>query len=564
MSHANERSVLAQARTRRSRRVSAIWTIPLVAVALGAWLAWQTVSKRGPEIAISFETAEGLQAGQSQLRFKDIVIGTVKSLALTPDRRRVIVTVATTREADDLLTEKTEFWVVKPRLFAGNVSGLETLLSGAYIGMRPGPPDGAQKRDFVGLENPPVLDTNVPGQVFLLKAAKLGSISLGSPVFFRDLTVGEVLGWDIADMVESVTIHAFVRAPFDSYVNDQTRFWNASGVSVKLGGTGVEVQLESLRALLLGGIAFESPREGAKLASGQTHDFPLFSDRDAAAAASYSRSVNVITYFKGSVRGLAPGAEVSMHGLKVGTVTDVQLAYDPASQTIVAPVRFQIQPERILGVGARAVFPTVKDAANEMMKRGLRTKLESASLITGQQVVSLVFVPDAPPISLTMEAGDFVLPSTEGGGLGDIQTAAAALLDKVNSIPFAQIGKNLDGALHGLNDLTNGTQTNQVLEDLAATMSGLQTMVKRLDNGVTPVLRQLPEISAGLQKSLTSATRLMQSLDSAYGDNTKFNRDVDRLLLQLSDAVRAIRSLADMLSRNPESLIKGRPGARTE
>ena len=564
MSHANERSVLAQARTRRSRRVSAIWTIPLVAVALGAWLAWQTVSKRGPEIAISFETAEGLQAGQSQLRFKDIVIGTVKSLALTPDRRRVIVTVATTREADDLLTEKTEFWVVKPRLFAGNVSGLETLLSGAYIGMRPGPPDGAQKRDFVGLENPPVLDTNVPGQVFLLKAAKLGSISLGSPVFFRDLTVGEVLGWDIADMVESVTIHAFVRAPFDSYVNDQTRFWNASGVSVKLGGTGVEVQLESLRALLLGGIAFESPREGAKLASGQTHDFPLFSDRDAAAAASYSRSVNVITYFKGSVRGLAPGAEVSMHGLKVGTVTDVQLAYDPASQTIVAPVRFQIQPERILGVGARAVFPTVKDAANEMMKRGLRTKLESASLITGQQVVSLVFVPDAPPISLTMEAGDFVLPSTEGGGLGDIQTAAAALLDKVNSIPFAQIGKNLDGALHGLNDLTNGTQTNQVLEDLAATMSGLQTMVKRLDNGVTPVLRQLPEISAGLQKSLTSAARLMQSLDSAYGDNTKFNRDVDRLLLQLSDAVRAIRSLADMLSRNPESLIKGRPGARTE
>jgi len=533
-------------------------------VALGAWLAWQTVSKRGPEITISFETAEGLQAGQSQLRFKDIVIGTVKSLALTPDRRRVIVTVATTREADDLLTEKTEFWVVKPRLFAGNVSGLETLLSGAYIGMRPGPPDGAQKRDFVGLENPPVLETNVPGQVFLLKAAKLGSISLGSPVFFRDLTVGEVLGWDIADMVESVTIHAFVRAPFDSYINDQTRFWNASGVSVKLGGTGVEVQLESLRALLLGGIAFESPKEGAKLASGQTHDFPLFTDRDAAAAASYSRSVNVITYFKGSVRGLAPGAEVSMHGLKVGTVTDVQLAYDPGTQTIVAPVRFQIQPERILGVGARAVFPTVKDAASEMMKRGLRTKLESASLITGQQIVSLVFVPDAPPISLTMEEGDFVLPSTEGGGLGDIQTAAAALLDKVNSIPFAQIGKNLDGALHGLNDLTNGTQTNQVLADLAATMSGLQTMVKRLDNGVTPVLRQLPEISAGLQKSLTTATRLMQSLDGAYGDNTKFNRDVDRLLLQLSDAVRAIRSLADMLSRNPESLIKGRPGARTE
>jgi len=122
------------------------------------------------------------------------------------------------------------------------------------------PAQGKPQREFVGREDPPILQANVPGHVFLLKAKRLGSISLGSPVFYRDLNVGEVLGWDIADMAEYVTIRAFVRAPYDSYVHDQSRFWNASGISIKLGGAGVEVQMESLKALLLGGIAFETPK----------------------------------------------------------------------------------------------------------------------------------------------------------------------------------------------------------------------------------------------------------------------------------------------------------------
>src|SRR5215471_3507583 len=123
---------LPQSATRRSRRVSIVWIVPLVAVAIGAWLAWDTLSKEGPTIRVTFESAEGLQAGQSQLKYKDIVFGTVKSLVLTPDHTRVVVTIATTREAAPLLSEGTVFWVVKPRLFAGTISGLETLVSGSY------------------------------------------------------------------------------------------------------------------------------------------------------------------------------------------------------------------------------------------------------------------------------------------------------------------------------------------------------------------------------------------------------------------------------------------------
>ncbi len=368
MSNLAEQRTVPHAATRRSRRISMIWIIPLVALAIGAWLAWDTLSKEGPTIKIAFESGEGLQAGQSQLKYKEIVFGTVKSLELAPDQTHVVVTVATTRQAEPLLTEGTEFWVVKPRLFAGNLSGLETVLSGSYIGMLPAAKAGKSERDFVGREDPPVIGAHVPGRTFLLKSKRIGAVSVGSPIFFRDLGVGEVLGWDIADMAEYVTIHAFVRAPYDSYVHDQTRFWNASGVSIKLGGTGVEVQMESLKALLLGGVAFETPvTEIHSAETSENHVFPLFADRETANAASYTRKIPAIAYFPGSVSGLAPGSQVTMHGLKVGEVTDVRLSYDAAKDNVVAPVRFEVEPERVVGVGQR-VFKTDADAVDALLK----------------------------------------------------------------------------------------------------------------------------------------------------------------------------------------------------
>jgi paraquat-inducible protein B len=553
MTNLAEQRTLPQAATRRSRRVSAIWIIPLVAVAIGAWLAWDTLSKEGPTIKIAFESGEGLQAGQSQLKYKDIVFGTVKSLELAPDQTHVVVTVATTRQAEPLLTDQTVFWVVKPRLFAGNLSGLETVLSGSYIGMMPGETAGKKQQDFVGHEDPPILQANVPGRIFQLKSTRIGSISVGSPVFFRDLDVGQVLGWDIADMAEYVTIRAFVRAPYDSYVHDETRFWNASGVSIKLGGTGVEVQMESLKALLLGGIAFETPAgEIHAAATQENHVFPLFADRDTANAASYTRKIPAIAYFPGSVSGLAPGSQVTMHGLKVGEVTDVRLSYDAAKDNVVAPVRFEVEPERVVGVGQR-VFKTDAEAVDALLKRGLRASLQSASLITGQQNVTLDFVTDAPPVEVSMDGPDYVMPSTEGGGFAGLTASATELLGKVNTMPFDQIGKSLDGILKSVNDVAQGPQMKKALSELTAMIASAQGMIQRLDT------KQLPELTAGLEKTLTSANKLVLSLDNGYGDNTKFNRDLDRLMVQANDAVRSIRALTDLLARHPEALIKGRP-----
>ena len=556
---------LARSELRRSRRLSIIWAIPVLAIAIGAWLAWDTLSKQGPNIVVSFQDAEGLQIGQSQLKFKDITLGTVKSLDFTPDHRNVLVMIATTRQAEPMLTSGTQFWVVKPRLFAGNLSGFSTLLSGAYIGMMPEVGGSNPARDFVGREEPPVLETQIPGKTFLLKADQLGSLTLGSLLFYRGLAVGQVLGWDIADMAESVTIHAFVRAPFDSYVHQQTRFWNASGLSVRLGGGGVDMKVESLRALLLGGITFDTPADGQTSKPATENDvFPLFADQETAKAASYTRKIPLLTYFSGSVRGLAVGSDVVMHGLKVGQVTDVRLIYSPAKSTILAPVRFEVQPERVVGIGHQAALAAA-DAVQQLIDQGVRATLESGNLLTGEMLVGLDVVPDAPPAGkVTMDGGAFVLPSVDTGGLGGLQASAGELLRNVNAIPFASIGRNLDDATKGLGQIANGPELRQALASLTVTMTEASQLVQTMNADLGPSLKRLPEIAASLQATLRQSSQLMQSAQSGYGENSQLHRQLDRLMLQLNDAVRSLAGLADLLTQHPEALVRGRPGSGTQ
>ena len=546
---------------RRRRRIPAIWIIPLLAVAIGAWLAWDTYSKKGPTITVSFESAEGLVAGQSQLKFKEMTLGTVTKLTLTPDHARVVATVSTTNTAEPLLTDRTVFWVVKPRLFAGSLSGLGTLLSGSYIGMLPGEDGGKAQRDYTGLEDPPLLQSGAKGRTFLVKADRLGSIGLGSPVFFRDLTVGEVLGWDLGNMAANATIHVFVRAPFDQYVRNDSRFWNASGLSVKLGGAGVEVQVESLRALLLGGVAFDNPhvpKAGpATQVSAANHTFPLFSDRQAADASVYGRKLNFVAYFPGSVRGLAPGADVTFHGLKIGEVRSVDLTYSKAQDAVVAPVRFTVEPERFAGIGKR-VFASPAEGVDEMVHQGLRATLQSASLLTGQQLVAMEIDPAAPPAKVTMDGDAFVMPTTDSGGFQGLTASATALLNKVNTMPFEAIGRSLMQMLQGADTVVNGPQVKQVLAELASSLGAVQNTLKQVDNGLSPGLRQLPAIANRLQLTLTNANRLLVSMDAGYGDNTKLNRDLDRMLVEANRAVESLQSLTDLLARHPEALIRGR------
>ena len=539
------------------RRLSVIWAIPVVTIVIGAWLAWSTLSQRGPLITITFETAEGLQAGQSHVKHKDVDMGVVQKIGLTPDLKRVEVTVRMNREAEPLLTDKAEFWVVRPRFFAGAISGLQTLLSGSYIDLLPSAEGGVAKRDFVGLENPPVLQSDVPGRTFLLQAKRIGSLNLGSPILFRDLEVGEILGWDVGEMARDITVHVFVRAPFDQYVHDNSRFWNASGASVQLGANGVQFKVESLRAVVLGGVAFETPDDPKSTAESQAdHAFALYEDEDAANSSMYKRSVPFVANFTSSVSGLAAGSSVTLRGLKIGEVASVSLVYDRAIDNVVVPVHFTLEPDRV----ALLDLPTDGDLdvrMGELVQRGLRVKLQSSSILTGQKELAMDIYKDAGPGKLSKQGEDYVIP-VMGGSADDVATAATNLVNRLNAIPFESIGKNLDQTLAGVNALVNDKKLADAITELRSTLASAQTLVDNVNRGVTPVMQRLPAIANGLESSVQRTDKLIASLQTGYGGDSRFSRDVTQLMAQLSEAARSIRVLADLLSRHPEALIRGR------
>ena len=554
---------LPTAGVHRRRRIPLVWIVPLITALIAAWLAWDTFSKRGPTIVISFDTAAGLTAGQSQLKYKNVVMGTVKTITVSPDFTHVLVTVETVREAEPFLNDKTIFWVVKPELFAGNITGLETLLSGSYIGLRPSTEKGVPRHHFIGEQDPPVLQAWAKGTTFKLQSKRLGSISLGSPIYFRDLEVGTVLGWDLGDLASSVTIHAFVRAPYDQYVHDDTSFWNASGLSVKLANGGISVQMESLRALLLGGVAFDTPSDSTQPAAPADHQFPLYASLEMARSAGFGHQLLLLSYFPGSVAGLDVGADVTLNGLKIGEVTDVSLVYDPQKDRIVVPVHYRVEAGRINNIAsAQGLAPGT--LAAEMVRRGIRATLQSPSLITGQKIIALERIDDAPPAELKRDGDVFIVPTSETGGFDSITRSANELLSKINRIDFDRIGKSLVGAASGLDETINGPQLKKTLAALEKAMVDVQDIAKKLDTDASPALKRLPEIAAQLQSALTQANRLFGSINSGYGDDSRFRRDLDRLLPQITDAARSIRALTDLLSRHPEALVQGRPNTGKE
>ena len=333
--------------TARRTRFSTIWIIPVVALVVAIFLGYRTISSRGELITISFQSAEGLTAGQTQVKHKNVALGTVESIRLTRDMQTVLVEVRMSREADRILTDKTRFWVVRPRLSGSNISGLETLVSGAYIAVDPGPESGAQTKSFVGLESPPGVRSDEPGRTYTLMTRDVKSIGEGSPVFFRGLTVGEVLGYKIPPSGRGpIPVQVFVRDPYDRFVKVDTRFWNDSGVEVNFGGGGIKLQIESLQAVLSGGVGFgiSEDRHGADVPEAPDQAvFKLYDTETDADSAGYHRRIPFATYLQSSVKGLAVGSEVDIYGMQVGNVTDIRLELDEATGSARVRVGMEIK-----------------------------------------------------------------------------------------------------------------------------------------------------------------------------------------------------------------------------
>jgi paraquat-inducible protein B len=547
---------------KRGRRFSFIWLVPVIAGLISIYLAITYLADRGPLITLSFKTANGITASQTDVKHKSVSLGTVENVHLSDDFKSVIVHVRMKAEGAKIMTSHARFWVVRPRLSTGSISGLETLLSGAYIEVDPGDPGGEPQRIFTGLEDPPGVRSDEPGKIYMLKAPRLGSIGPGAPVFYRDVAVGEVLSYDLGDGLGPVAIRIFVRSPYDKFVEDGTHFFNTSGISVNLGAEGVHVELQSLQALLSGGIAFETPKFiRSEPPASPEHEFHLFTSKADADNAGYVNNIQFVTYFTSSVSGLARGSAVEVFGLQIGTVSDVRLVMDKASSALRARVSFNVQPERVLSESELQQQKDPAEITNRLVHQGLRAVLESSNFITGQKDISLQYVPGAAPAQLGREGNAMLMPS-QGGGLDNITSSLSDIMTKLDKIPFDQIGQNLASALKSVDETVSGPDVKNALRRLSETLTDVQHLVRHTDQGLTPALQRLPQISEDLQHAVQHADAMLG--EAGYGGNSDFSRNVSRVLDQVNDAARSIRLLADFLDRHPEALIRGRTSQATE
>jgi paraquat-inducible protein B len=528
-----------------------VWAVPVVAAIIAGWLGYRALIERGPTITISFPTADGIEADRTTIRYKNVELGRVTGIGLTPDGSRVVVTAAMRREAEPMLRADSEFWVVQPRITPSGITGLTTIVSGAYIGMLPG--NGAERvRSFTGLETPPPKDGLVGGREFTLVADRLPSISDQSPVYYHGVQVGEVTGHELSDHDGSVSVRIFVYAPHESLIHQASRFWTSSGVQLELGAQGLKIGTESLLTMIAGGIVFDTP-EAALSGSPSPPDstFRLYADRETAEEAAERVRVSYCLFFPDSLRGIGVGTPVELRGITVGRVSEVRLEYDPSDDTIRIPVTVEIEPERIAMPGELS-RQDPSEVTNRIFERlvaeGLRARIASGNLLFGQRVIELDFVRNARPARLVNSKPYPELPTIAGGGFEDVAESAGRFLDKVSALPLDQLVGDIRNMVTHADNVIASPDIKRSLHALDRTLGNAERLTRDAQMQVGPLFA-----------SINSAADQLKATIALLGNDPRSSNDMLRTLTELKDAARSIRVLADYLERHPESLLRGKP-----
>jgi len=514
------------------RSFSIIWVVPLVAVIIGSWLIYKTLSEKGPEITIVFETADGLEANKTKIKYKDVEVGLVSSISLNEDLSNVVVKAELVKGFETYLNEKTRFWVVRPRISAGEISGLGTLVAGAYIAVDPSR-EGNSIFSFKGMEKPPAITGDIVGSRFLLYADKLGSLDIGAPIYYRQLRVGEVEDYSLDEDGKGLTINIFIHTPYDKFIFNTTKFWNASGIDFSVDANGLKVNTESIVTVLLGGIAFDTPINFGSTQPAKAGDqFQLYNSYQETLTKKYRIKGLWLVRFNGSIRGLSYGSPVEFRGIQIGQVLDIDLKIDPNNLDFRIPVLIEIEPERIFK--AENIFDAAdkrKEFMASLVKKGLRAQLKSGNMLTGQLVVDLDFHPDAPPQEIVWSDPYSELPAIQTS-MEEIFKTISNSLKKIDKLPLVEIGNDVRAAVKNL---------NQILIQVQSTMESINS-----------------EITPQTVATMEQATKTLAEIEKVINNDSPLNQEARNTMDELSNAARSIRVLVDYLERNPDSLIYGK------
>ncbi len=517
---------------RRRLGASLIWLVPILAAVVGLSLVVHSWLQAGPSITISFQSAEGLDAGKTPVKYKNVVIGKVTHIRLSADRSKVLVSVALDKSAEGFARADTRFWVVRPRIGLGGVSGVDTLLSGAFIGADVGTSDDS-RYDFKGLENPPAVTYGAPGKSFVLHAEDLGSLDIGSPLYFRRVQVGRVASYELDKDGKGVTFTIFIDGPYDQFVTRSSRFWNASGLDVSLGANGLKVNTQSLATVLAGGVAFQDPAGPHDATPAQEGaSYRLFDDKATAMAPPDGPPQYIRMRFDQSLRGLAVDAPVEFLGINIGRVVSITMDYDAKRERFPVTVGAVIYPQRLGRAYDKLVAqaqeqngnPDLSPIMGELVAHGLRAQARTGNLLTGQLYIAMDFLPKAPKVAFDPKVRPLEIP-TAPGSFDKLQEQLAEIVDKVQKIPFDSIGKHLD----------------QTLADLDGTLKQVNGQV-------------LPEFKG----TLKDARRTLGTTDNALSPDSPLQQNLQGTLQELQRMARSLRVFSDYLGTHPEALIRGR------
>ena len=526
---------------------SMVWLLPIVALVVGGWLIYKTYSEKGPEIVISFKTAEGIEENKTPVKLKDVKVGHVETVTFSKDLSEVLVTVSMVKDARPYITDKTRFWVVRPRIGAGEVTGLGTLVSGAYIAIDPDN-TGRQQDRFTGLETPPVITADRKGTSYRLKAASVGSLSVGSPVYFRQIAVGEVTKYQLSEDHDYVELGIFIESPHDQFVRQGTRFWNASGLDVSLSTSGVTLEVESIVSLISGGIAFETPSEQAAAPRAEKgHMFELYANRAQSREQPITETTTFALTFSGTVRGLEVGAPVEFRGIRIGTVKAIELGPDPTEKGKLLPVVLvDFEPQRLQAYksvegsaqvreGRKALLTDpVARVRRQVEQFGLRARLQTGNLVTGRLFVDMDFYPDAPPAVLANNLGYPEIPT---------------------------MPSSLEGLLEGMQQILAKLDK----ADLQQTLVNLNQLMVSTNNLMAALEKDAPRLSAETHATLVEARNMLteaavtlRTVKDAASPRGEIGNQVQDALKEITAAARSLRVMAEYLERHPDAMLRGK------
>lgn len=489
------------AHVEHASRWSTVWLVPLVAFGIALWMVYAHYASQGPVIEIHFASADGIEPDKTRVRAKSVEIGEVLGMHLAEDAQSVVLSVRIHKENEHLLREDSTFWIVRPRVSHLGVSGLGTLLSGAYIEMEPGSA-GELGRQFEGLDAPPATPLGTPGLRLRLESDSSKHLHAGTPIMFGGMEAGSIedVSFDTEQRVTHYSV--FIEAPYDQLITDNTRFWFTSGAAANISAEGVRFEFGTLETIIAGGISFGVP-DGQPLGRQITENhtrFEVYPYEEAIYERIYRHSLEFIVLADKSIRGLQPGAPVEYRGVKIGEVlrTDIDYAdeavllLEPGSRI---PILLKIEPARMGYKDTDEDTATAEARIQELIRGGMHGEIKTTNYVTGAKLIEIRYIPGRTG-RLERFAGYSVIPTAEGqvDQLLDLLRETAR---KVNELPLEQITDDtlatlekarvtLDHYEQLATDYSSGSEPHREL------LRNLNSLERTLAE-ITPLIRQLRE-----------------------------------------------------------------------